>query len=369
MRKILKILLILQILVQTTFAIDTAWYSSSQSEFTITTPEQLAGLAKLVNEGNSFEGKTVKLGANIMLNDTAKWTPIGKFISTKKAHWFMGTFDGNNFTISGIYINNSLQNQGMFERIGYSGTVKNLGITASRIKGESWAGGLAGRSYGTIINSYFSGAVSGQGGIGGLVGLNGGTIKGCYSKGTIAGKSNVVGGLVGQNAGTISNSYSSGEVAGESSAGGFAGLNKGTMSNSYSTASVTGKWKIGGLVGWNWDGAINDSYSTGAVAGESSTGGFAGDNLNGKISNSYSTGKTSGKERAGGLVGAYKGTVNNSYYNKETSGQSNSEGGEGRITVQMKQKENFKGWDFEKTWNINDTVNEGYPNLLYLQAQ
>jgi beta-lactamase class D len=107
--------LILIILIQTiTFAIDTAWYSSSQSEFTITMPEQLAGFAKLVNDGNSFEGKTIKLGKNITLNDTANWTPIGKFISAQKTHWFMGIFDGNGFVISGIYINNSAQNQGLF---------------------------------------------------------------------------------------------------------------------------------------------------------------------------------------------------------------------------------------------------------------
>jgi len=52
---------------------DTKWYKDSESEFTITTPEQLAGLAKLVNKGNDFKGKMFKLGTNIMLNDTANW--------------------------------------------------------------------------------------------------------------------------------------------------------------------------------------------------------------------------------------------------------------------------------------------------------
>jgi hypothetical protein len=47
---------------------DTAWYNDSQTEFTITTPEQLAGLAKLVEGGNDFYDKTIKLGADIMLN-------------------------------------------------------------------------------------------------------------------------------------------------------------------------------------------------------------------------------------------------------------------------------------------------------------
>jgi len=103
---------------------DTKWYKDSESEFTITTAEQLAGLAKLVNKGNDFTGKTVKLGANIMLNDTAnwrnwekkkpknKWKPIGLYES---GHWgnighlslgysnrnyFSGTFDGNGFAVS-----------------------------------------------------------------------------------------------------------------------------------------------------------------------------------------------------------------------------------------------------------------------------
>ncbi|MDR0515979.1 MAG: hypothetical protein LBH25_02940 [Fibromonadaceae bacterium] len=378
----IKILTIIIVLIQTVFAqaiwngsVNTAWYKASQSEFIISTPEQLAGFAELVNDGNNFEGKTVKLSANILLNDTANWKnwasvppanswiPIGKFISNKKVHWFLGVFDGNGFAVSGIYINSSAQNQGLFERMGYSGTIKNLAATASYIKGESWVGGIAGRSYGTIINSYFKGTIAGQGGLGGITGLNGGTIRGSYSAGMVKGTSNVIGGFAGQNGGTISGSYSAGEVSGESSAGGFAGLNKGTINNSYSTASVKGKWKIGGLAGWNWSGNINNSYSTGTVSGESSVGGFVGDNLSGTINSSYSIGKTTGKERVGGLVGDYKGTVSNSFYNKETSSQSD-EKGMGKTTVQMKQQYTFTHWDFNKIWNINETKNNGYPYLL-----
>jgi hypothetical protein len=60
MKTIPQILLILQILAQTMSCAekqpaspawdgtaDTAWYNDSQTEFTITTPEQLAGLAEL----------------------------------------------------------------------------------------------------------------------------------------------------------------------------------------------------------------------------------------------------------------------------------------------------------------------------------
>lgn len=49
---------------------DISWYDSDNTEFTISTAAQLAGLAKLVNEGtDTFEGKTVKLANDIVIND------------------------------------------------------------------------------------------------------------------------------------------------------------------------------------------------------------------------------------------------------------------------------------------------------------
>ena len=44
---------------------DVSWYSEDAQAFNLTTPEQLAGLAKLVNSGNSFEGKIITLGADV----------------------------------------------------------------------------------------------------------------------------------------------------------------------------------------------------------------------------------------------------------------------------------------------------------------
>jgi hypothetical protein len=77
-----------------------------RKEFIITTPEQLAGLAKLVNKGNNFAGKFFVLEQDIAFNDTTNWhnwvenppeyiwkRPIGS------SNWntFCGTFDGNGF--------------------------------------------------------------------------------------------------------------------------------------------------------------------------------------------------------------------------------------------------------------------------------
>ena len=59
---------------------DGSWYSDpNTSEFTIQNGSQLYNLSKLVNAGTDFTGKTVKLDADINLNDK-EWTPIGKQI-------------------------------------------------------------------------------------------------------------------------------------------------------------------------------------------------------------------------------------------------------------------------------------------------
>ncbi|MFU2434249.1 MAG: hypothetical protein ACM678_10325, partial [Clostridiales bacterium] len=69
---------------------DTNWYNDNETEFTLTTAEELAGLAALVNKGNTFENKTVKLGGNINLSGS-EWTSIGS-----GGQGWKGTFDGQN---------------------------------------------------------------------------------------------------------------------------------------------------------------------------------------------------------------------------------------------------------------------------------
>jgi hypothetical protein len=89
---------------------DTSWYKEENSEFVLTTADQLYGFAKLVNEGKDFAGKTVKLGKNMVINEgdaatfgttapSHKWTPIAVAGTAR----FRGTFDGQGKYISGIY--------------------------------------------------------------------------------------------------------------------------------------------------------------------------------------------------------------------------------------------------------------------------
>ncbi len=112
-------------------------------------------------------------------------------------------------------------------------------------------------------------------------------------------------------------------------------------------------------------GNIISSYSSGTVTGDSSVGGLVGDICNRQITNSYSIGAVTGRSKVGGLVGAIndRGQITNSYYSKETSGQSDKGKGEGKTMAEMKKRETFEGWDFDRTWGIDGKVNGGYPYL------
>jgi hypothetical protein len=225
--------------------------AGDKPEYIITTAKELIDFAKLVNEGNDFRYRTVKLKSNIILNDTANWqnwvnnppannwTPIGnvRFRPTETANAFQGTFDGNGFTIAGVYVSNSKDNQGLFGVIGGQGIVKNLKVVASYIRGETAVGGIAANSYGYIYDCYFAGIVEGKYDVGGLVGKVTGYRSGHkYWEGTDA---------------SINNSYSTGAVTGIDKIGGLAGfIYYSTIRGSYSTSTVKGTGsKVNALVG------------------------------------------------------------------------------------------------------------------------
>ena len=90
---------------------DTSWYDSEDTEFHISTAKEFAGLAALVNSGNTMKDKTIILDNDIYMNDISNfesWSGSSssikrwKSIGTEKSP-FSGTFDGNNYSIIGIY--------------------------------------------------------------------------------------------------------------------------------------------------------------------------------------------------------------------------------------------------------------------------
>jgi len=130
-------------------AVDTSWYNDTDTEFTLTTSKQLAGLAQLVDGGNDFVGKTINLNSNLNLNyvpegatESACFDPIGSYRNDTP---FKGIFDGQGFTIENMSQNTWALNNGYYYGdlgMGLFGkvedaTIKNLNMDNASISGES----------------------------------------------------------------------------------------------------------------------------------------------------------------------------------------------------------------------------------------
>ena len=335
-------------------------------EWEITTCEDLQNM-KYNLSANYYLAHDIDCSCTASWNSGAGFEPIGNYSNP-----FTGTFDGQGYKITDLYINRpSTSRVGLFGCTGSGSEIKDVGLEDVNIVGEYSVGGLVGRNnYGTINNSSSTGTITGYDTVGGLVGDNHdyGAITNSYFTGTVTGYDDAVGGLVGiATYGTITNSYSTGTVTGSDCyVGGLVGFTvyDATITNSYSTANVNGGGEAaGGLVGYHHgDGPIINSYSTGTVSGNVRVGGLVGENR-AAIINSYSTGSVSGS-CAGGLVGyTYQGTVSNSYWDIETSEQTTSAGGTGKTTAEMKQQATFVGWDFTDIWAIIEDVT--YPFLRW----
>ena len=187
--------------------------------------------------------------------DESNWTPIGT-----ESQPYTGTFDGNNYTITGLTVNQTRNYVGLIGCIGSDGTVKNVKLENVNITGDGYfVGGVAGTNYGTIENCSVDGTLTNNRHyLGGVVGNNYGSIIGCSSSGTITGTSPNVGGIGGQSVGgTIMACYSVANIKGWSSSGGVLGqTNRETVVIAcyHAKGNVTGEQSrmIGGVIGWNY---------------------------------------------------------------------------------------------------------------------
>ncbi len=267
---------------------------TAEDPYQIANGAQLAKLAQDVNGGNNYAGTYFVLTADILLNDTEgweswnestkglnTWTPIGN-----SSQPFTGTLDGAGHSVSGIYINSTEIYQGLVGYLGSGGTLQNLGVKASYIKGVHSVGGLCGWNDGTVTNCYNAGSVTGDGYVGGVCGMNMmGNVTNCYNTGNVTG-SDAVGGVCGQNQGNVTNCYNTGSVTGSYYVGGVCGQNDGTVTNCYNTGSVTGSHYVGGVCGQNY-GTVTNCYNTGNVTGNDAyVGGLCGQNY-ATVSNCY----------------------------------------------------------------------------------
>ena len=273
-------------------------------------------------------------------NSGAGWTPIGGHAEpgddNATDNDFSATFEGNDHTVSNLYINlsttgaNGGNYAGLFADLAATGAIRNVGLVNPYVSnrrggaGFGRTGALAGRNNGGAVSgSYVSGGsvASNQNAVTGLVhamagcllGYNGGTVSDSYATcaATATGADDAVdiaGGLVGWSAGTVRDSYATGTVAGDAKAGGLVGFSNisGRVSGSHATGAVStsgGGGHAGGLVGHSAGAsAVTGSYATGAVSA-SGSGSYAG-GLAGRLSVGGTGGKTVRASYAAGAVSA-----------------------------------------------------------------
>ena len=261
-----------------------------------------------VDENDTFEGKFVKLGADIDVTGSEGMGQIGNHDSRP----FSGTFDGDNHVITGFtYSGNDAV--GLFSRV-TRGTIKNLNladISISTVVQRS--AGVVARADGATINNVhvLSGTISGTKDNGGIVGavvsidsgevsspLRTTIIENCSNAASVNGTGTPNGGIVG-----------------------FVHSGNLTIRNCINTGDVTGgDTGTGGVLGTtatsvNFTIIVDNCKNYGDVVGKGYVGGIAGlprkNSASSVISNCINSGNVSGTSYVGGIVGAARVNVEN----------------------------------------------------------
>jgi len=314
---------------------------TEEKPYQITNAAELYWFAGLVNGDKSIIGNSIKqntgacavLIENITINENVldengslngdgsgleQWTPIGSY-GIRGEEAYIGTFDGNRHTISGLYVDSDAQYVGLFGCVGTNGKIQNVGV----------------------VDSYIS-ATGDKVCVGGVCGYNvGGTIENCYNTGTITATAQATG------------IYSS--------VGGVCGFSFWNIFNCYNTGkvSVTGDraW-VGGVSGFNGK-DIKNCYNTGEVSvavDGGAVGGVCGDNDRGsRITNCYNTGKvsvTGSRDFVGGVCGMNADTIENCYFLTGTADK-----GTGDDTGEATKKTDSQFKSGEVAWLLNGSQN------------
>lgn len=254
-----------------------AWDGNTKSEpekksdvYQISSAEELAWFADQVSnqEHGDYDGLLTK---NINLNNK-DWTGIGKNSYPTPAA-YMGTFDGNGKTVSGLK-----SNVGLFGYAGESSSVKNLSVSGE-VNGTIAGGIVSILDKGTVENCSFAGSVTGTGtsGTGGIAGRMQGaesTVRSCVNTATIENTCSYfnselkTGGITGYSYGTIENCYNTGAVTAKpdhttnSCVGGIAGMlySSGVIKNVYHAGLITGPADGIGAIAGKMEGTVANTY-------------------------------------------------------------------------------------------------------------
>ena len=213
---------------------------------------------------------------------------------------FVGVFDGNGKTLSGLSIQkNSSDFVGLFSVLGdatNTAEVKNLKFNNLQITANAVVGAVTGWLVNGSITSVL---VTGTSSIDSL---------GQYTDGL-----NKLGGYVGGLAGisekdtTIIGASDASITATKNHVGGIVGYTEGTVIGFMTGSIASSQNNTGGLIGWAGPHASVTGYSSGTIAGNKYTGGLIGLMNNSSIANStlkgYMVGSLIGTTLVGGLVG------------------------------------------------------------------
>ena len=239
---------------------------TESNPYLITTAEELAWFRDQVNDGN--QTACAKLTKDIDMSSVCypvsgdvegkSWTPIGSYTSS-----WNGTFDGDNHTISNLYIKSRERYTGLFGHVGQSevATIRNIKFNTAIVESSNYFTGV-------LVGSVYRGEISGI------------TVQ----SGSVNSTSDYVGGIVGMA------DYEAKIVECENH------------------ANITGNSRVGGICGWFINAPTADGYiqKCSNFANISSTkeyaGGIGGDLSGGTIADCANYGDIKGTY-IGGIVG------------------------------------------------------------------
>ena len=276
------------------------------------------------------------------------FTPISYSAGT-----FRGNFNGNEHTISNIYINAAEDDEkakGLFG-YAYDAYIGNLTITG-KINSNWHTGGMIGEAGGsTIENCQNKVDIIGYNMVGGIAGTSAKKIEKCKNYGTLEITGNYygyggAGGIIGVSSGEeteINNCINYGKITGLHNSGGILATARCDVTirdcKNLGMISISGNNKVvGGIVAWKSNKTLEiiNSENKGNIKGTRECGGIIGSAsgagwdsiLDTYIYNCYNTGKIQTDNIAGGIIGQQGTTaaqnhvyINNSYNLGKTVGK------------------------------------------------
>ncbi|MBR2303495.1 MAG: hypothetical protein IKA42_06815, partial [Clostridia bacterium] len=255
--------------------------------YEISSAEELKSLSDIMSDRSSeLNNANVEFRLTRHIDLSSVCGPgIGNWVPVNISNYQNFVFDGQGYSISGLYINDpTMEYASLFGRS--AGTIKNLTLIAPYIVGGDYVGAFVGANSGIIENchvekrwnngSYEVGTITGNVFVGGIAGASSGYIYDCSNDATVSatGYSDIDKG-----------EYKRGEFVG--AVGGIVGMatyghnySNYMVKDSHNYGDVSGICTVGGIVGvaefsYGYGVSIEDCTNEGTISGGVGVGGIA----------------------------------------------------------------------------------------------